>query len=406
MVASTESRPQKWQRSQIRNGMERYREALENYYIKNTRLVEVSNGLRAFSLLSPSLGSNAARRRIRRIMNNISDAGTIVADDGATIWGSRTPHFATVAVTYDCQCDCQHCSAYSYKQGVARTHSALTLSELKDAIRQAVDLGTTCVILTGGEPLLYNGLLRLIESVDHAKSICTIFSNGEYLTEQMVSRLTQAGLFGVFVSLDSADPAQHDAHRRRKGIFEKALDGIKRCQDAGILTGLSSYITRENTCNGQLDAMMDLGKKLNVLEVFLFDVIATGKLRKEQNCMLGEHEVAQVKAFRKRYNEMADYPRIIHQTMFTSIAYPCAAEGCPAGVAQIHLRGNGDVAPCDFTPFPLGNIRQESLEAIWHRITESPVFSSGSRCCRLADPAYWDQLAAMCSGAAPELPVG
>jgi len=61
-----ESSLQKWQRSMIRNNIEKYREALENYYIKNKRIVEVSSG-KAFSLLSPPLGSPAARRRIRFI---------------------------------------------------------------------------------------------------------------------------------------------------------------------------------------------------------------------------------------------------------------------------------------------------------------------------------------------------
>jgi MoaA/NifB/PqqE/SkfB family radical SAM enzyme len=380
---------QKWQRSIIRNNMAQYREALRNYYIKDKPVVEVSDGYTAFSLLSPPLGSAAARRRIRFIMNNIIDRDTSVRDDGTVSWGSRTPHFITIAVTYKCQCDCLHCSAYLNREQTKRNGNALTVAQLKSAIKQAVDLGTTSVILTGGEPLLHERICDLVRTVDKSKSICSMFTNGEFLSGDIIRKLKRAGLFGVFVSLDHSEPQRHNENRGRKELFEKAVRGIKLCQEHGILTGISTYITREKLCNGELDAMMELGKNLNVLEVFLFDIIATGRLDGKQGCMLNEKEVEQIQEFRKKYNVRPDYPRIIHQTMFTSIAYPCAAEGCPGGVAQMHLRADGDVAPCDFTPFSFGNIRRNSLRQLWHAITSSEIYSKSSRRCRLSDPAFW-----------------
>jgi len=140
---------------------------------------------------------------------------------------------------------------------------------------------------------------------------------------------------------------------------------------------------------------MQLARSLGVLEVFVFDVIATGRLSEDRGCMLTDAEVEEVRAFRQRYNEAPDYPRIIHQTMLASIAYPCAAEGCPAGVAQIHVRADGDVAPCDFTPFAFGNVRERPLAEIWSAMAGSPLYASRSRRCRLADPAYWRDLAAV-----------
>lgn len=384
-----ESNLQKWQRSMIRDGIERYRRSLTNYYIQNKSLVELEGGQQAFSLLSPPLGSAVARRRLRFIMKNVIDANTVVSPGGAVNWGDRTPHFLTVAVTYHCQCDCRHCSAEDYKEDARRNDSALSLPELKGAIQQAVDIGTTCVIFTGGEPLLLEGIEDLIAAVDPAQAICAMFSNGEYLSLERAQRLKQAGLFGVFVSLDAADAAEHDRHRGRPGLFDHALEGIANCQQAGLLTGISTFITPENLRDGRLAAMMDLGRQLNVLELFLFDVIATGKLDGRQECMLSDADVEEVVRFRQHYNETPDYPRIIHQTMFTSIAYPCAAEGCPAGVAQIHLRGNGDVTPCDFAPFGFGNVRKRPLKEIWEGLSRHPVFLQGSKRCRLADPVYW-----------------
>jgi len=386
-----ESNLKKWQRSMIRNGIVRYRENLQNYYIKEKPIIEVDQG-KAFSLLSPSLGSAAARRRIRFIMKDIVFKDTGVGENGAIAWASRTPHFMTIAVTYKCQCDCLHCSVYVYREEVKRQRNGLSINELKRAVNEAVDLGTTCVIFTGGEPLLCDHIYDLVRTVDKHRSICTIFTNGEYLNEDSVLKLKEAGIFGLFVSLDYSDPEKHDENRRRKGLFEKAVQGIRLCQERGILTGISTYITKEKILCGELDEMMDLAKRLNVLEVFVFDIIATGRLKDEPSCMLNENEVNGIKEFRRRYNEKPDYPRIIHQTMFTSIAYPCAAEGCPGGVAQMHLRANGDISPCDFTPLSFGNIRQRSMRKIWESMRQSDIYSKPLRGCRLADPDFRNQL--------------
>jgi len=378
---------QSWQRSTIRNSMARYRRAQEDYYVSGKPLVELPDGSQAFSLVSPPLGSPAARRRIRRIVDNMMKGG-----DPMAALSARTPHVTTIAVTYACQCDCAHCSAVHYQDETARAGTALGAEELTDAIRQTMDLGTTCVILTGGEPLVFKGIYDLIASVDPARSVCTIFTNGEYLVEETVARLKAAGLFGVYVSLDHADTAAHDAHRGRPGLAAKAFRGLALCREAGILTGISTYATHEKIRSGELDALMDLARDHQVLEVFLFDVIPTGRLTGQHECLLSDEEANQIVEFRGKYTARPDYPRIVHQTMFASIAYPCVAEGCPAAMVQMHLRANGDVSPCDFTPHSFGNIRRQSLGDIWVAMTKSPLYAVPSARCRLSRPAFWAEL--------------
>jgi len=381
-----------WQRSAIRNTMANYRRAQENYYIRGKPLVELEDGSKAFSLLTPPLGSLAARRRVKLIMENMLQANARApasADFGAA---GRTPHVITIAVTYNCQCDCLHCSAADYRDRARRENTTLLLEELKGAIDQSLALGTTCVVLTGGEPLLYEHIYELVASVDRSRSVCTIFTNGEFLREHTVQRLKKAGVFGVFVSLDHADSGRHDANRQRPGLAEKAYRGVRRCQQAGILTGISTYATKEKIEDGELDALMEIARDLGVLEVFLFDVIPTGRLSAQRECMLSEEDARRIVAFRAKYNALPDFPRIIHQTMFSSIAYPCVAEGCPAAVVQIHLRANGDVCPCDFTPYSFGNIRERPLREIWESMSADPLYAKPSARCRLSQEAFWSKL--------------
>ena len=104
-----------WQRKMVRNSMAQYRQALENYYIKGKQVIQTADGQTAFSLLSPPIASVVAKRRIRLIMANLL-AQSVQDNTKGIPPGSRTPHFVTMAVTYDCQCGCSHCSAISYNQ--------------------------------------------------------------------------------------------------------------------------------------------------------------------------------------------------------------------------------------------------------------------------------------------------
>jgi MoaA/NifB/PqqE/SkfB family radical SAM enzyme len=377
-----------WQRSFIRGNVSQYRQALEKYYIKDKPMVEVAGGYKAFSLLSPPIASPVGRRRLRYIIDNLMEQQGSKRKAGLIPLKSRTPHFITIAVTYDCQCDCSHCSASTYKENTLKRSDALSFSEIKKSIQDFVRLGATSIVLTGGEPLLYNRIFDLVSAVDPGKAICTVFTNGEYLNPETVESLKASGAFGVFVSFDFADAKKHETNRRRPGIFDKAAAGVKLCQDAGILTGISTYVTKEKIKSGEMDALMELGRKLKVLEVFIFDVIPTGRLDNAHECLLNDPDFDCLRSFREKYNQRPDYPRIIHQTMLTSIAFPCTGEGCPAGVAHMHLRANGDVSPCDFTPYSFGNVRASSLSDIWGKMTSSDWYASPSPKCRLSDVRF------------------
>ncbi len=392
----SEPRLAAWQRSAIRENLARYRRAQEDYALLGKPVVTRSDGRRVFSLVSPPLDSPAARRRVRYLMeDNLSAAGAAASPERlGALPASRTPHVVTIAVTYRCQCRCEHCSAERYRDEVIEAGTALSLAELIDAARQSVELGATCVVLTGGEPLLLDGIYDLVASIDPSKAAATLFTNGECVDEGVARRLAEAGAHGVYVSIDDPDPATHDRNRGRPGLFAKATGALTALAAAGVPTGLSTYVTRERVETGGLEAMMDLARSLGVLEVFLFDVIPTGRLEGQFDCLLSEEHMRAVSTFRAEYARKPEFPRLIHQTLFSSLAYPCAAEGCPAATVQAHVRGNGDVSPCDFTPRSFGNLRERPLSEIWRDMTASPLYAKPSPRCRLSRREFWDRLAA------------
>ncbi len=56
------------------------------------------------------------------------------------------------------------------------------------------------------------------------------------LTREMVSRLKEAGVTRLALSLDGASPESHDAFRGEEGTFQRPLEALSWAKEAGLPT--------------------------------------------------------------------------------------------------------------------------------------------------------------------------
>ena len=299
--------------------------------------------------------------------------------------GHPLPATHTMQITTACQCDCVHCSAARHRDGIK---AILSTDECKSFIRQSVALGVVIVIFTGGEPLLRKDLCELIASVNPDEAVSMIFTNGHLLDKEHVGALKRAGLFSLMVSLDSPDPQEHDRMRGLSGCWQHAVDGIRRSLDAGLLCGISTYATPERLHGGQVREMIELGRRLGVHEITIFDVVPTGRLlRQDESALLSAEDKAELCALERQLNGSDGYPHIITQAHVNG---PTGA-GCYAAWFQLYSTAYGDVTPCDFTPISFGNVREEPLADIWARMTSHPSYCAHMDHCRMQDQQFRHQ---------------
>ncbi|MFX0006714.1 MAG: radical SAM protein, partial [Candidatus Hermodarchaeota archaeon] len=100
------------------------------------------------------------------------------------------PLAMTFAVSYNCQCNCVHCSAGKHFK---KDRKELTTEEAKKLIDEAQKLGVSMIVFTGGEPLLREDIFELVSYVDSTKAMPMMFTNGEFLTDENVEKLADAG---------------------------------------------------------------------------------------------------------------------------------------------------------------------------------------------------------------------
>ena len=127
-----------WQRKLVRKNMDEYRKAVEDYYIRDKKIVTMDHGYKAFSLLTPPIASPVAKRRIKLIMRDLLSGVGTDQEQGLSAFKSKTPHFVSVAITYDCQCACGHCSSALYQKRSREMKDQLSLQELKDVADQLI----------------------------------------------------------------------------------------------------------------------------------------------------------------------------------------------------------------------------------------------------------------------------
>ena len=130
-----------------------------------------------------------------------------------------------LSVTDRCNLRCSYCMPEEEYVWLPR-EDILTFEEAAGLVDVFTDLGVDKVRLTGGEPLLRNGLERLVRLLAANPRLrdLAITTNGILLAER-ASALRGAGLHRVTVSLDTLRPERFKALTRREAL-PQVLEGI------------------------------------------------------------------------------------------------------------------------------------------------------------------------------------
>jgi cyclic pyranopterin phosphate synthase len=108
----------------------------------------------------------------------------------------------------------------------------LTLEEIQSIAKAFVELGVKKIRITGGEPLVRNGVLDLLTQLGKLENLheLVLTTNGSQLTT-MATALKQAGVKRLNISLDTLD-AEKFAALTRTGNLQQVLKGIEAAKSA------------------------------------------------------------------------------------------------------------------------------------------------------------------------------
>ena len=85
-------------------------------------------------------------------------------------------------------------------------------------------LGTTAIIISGGEPLLHPDIDKIIARIRHHKMLACMITNGYLLTQERIQKLNQAGLEYMQISIDNVHP--DDVSKKSLRLLDKKLQWL------------------------------------------------------------------------------------------------------------------------------------------------------------------------------------
>lgn len=285
-----------------------------------------------------------------------------------------------------------------------------------DKLSTIANIGLPAISFSGGEPLTREDFFEIATYAKKHIGYVSVASNGTLITKEKAEQLKKTGIDYIEISLDGANPQIHDSFRGIPQAFEKSIDGIKNCVEAGIDTCIATVFHKNNL--GELEKMLALSKQLDT-RFMHFNYIPTGRAKENMQLDLSPQErlgvleimaqrMMEIYSQKKQEEIQTGHSNLAADRLFSTCpqyasvtkalsekrgenfmvsAHYAAREGiskvanflggCGCGRLYSCLEPNGDLKPCVFFPTNkdtvIGNILTDDFEKIWNK---SPLLNN------------------------------
>ncbi|KRT71208.1 MAG: radical SAM protein [candidate division NC10 bacterium CSP1-5] len=302
---------------------------------------------------------------------------------------ASTPYTISWNLTQRCNQRCAHCYLSAFPGASAAEE--LSTEECFRVVDEIAEVNPdVLLILTGGEPLLRTDLFDLGGYAADKGFTVVLGTNGFLLKQQHAKAMRQSGIQGASISLDSTDPARHDAFRRLPGAWRGAIQATEVLRAEGLPFSLHMSVIEWNV--EEIPAMIDLARDLGARVLNLFFLVRTGRGEGLVDITPAQYEriltdVARAQGVGSddgsaddpwgaavgRAGEMLIrakcapfFRRILYELDPASPLLKNFSEGsCPAGRHYCRIMPDGDVTACPYMPVVAGNLRRIPFGTLW-----------------------------------------
>ncbi|MEW6046559.1 MAG: radical SAM protein [Bacillota bacterium] len=263
---------------------------------------------------------------------------------------------------------CQNACAWCYASDMPRVRE-LDTALWKQVLDRLWHAGIPMVNFTGGEPTMRPDLVELVR---HAEKFVTgLITNGRALAG-LVGELKAASLDYIQVSIESADPAVHDAIVGSAGAWKETVGGIRAALDAGMYVSTNTTLTKANA-RGFPDLLCFLAG-IGVRYVGCNALIPAGRGVGHPDAMRPQDLKAILAGAAAVAGELGLEFNWFTPTCYNDldpVAMGLGAKSCSACHTNMAVRPDGMVVPCQswLHDEGLGNI----LTTPWKRIFNHPL---------------------------------
>jgi len=145
----------------------------------------------------------------------------------------RKINYLRISVTDLCNLRCKYCMP---EKGIDKIYhkEILTLEEMQNITEKFVEIGVDKVRITGGEPLVRNNILKLVEGIGRIEQVrdLAMTTNGTLL-KKYARDLKNAGLNRLNISLDTLNQEKY-SRITKTGQLKDVIEGIEAAKKEGL----------------------------------------------------------------------------------------------------------------------------------------------------------------------------
>lgn len=283
----------------------------------------------------------------------------------------RPLRYVDTAIHYHCNLSCEHCFATQLQD---KKRKQLTLADYARIAEESMKAGAVNFSFQGGEPTInLNQLISIIQQFKPWKNLISVTTNATLLTENKIDRLRKAGVDILTISLDSGVAAEHDKFRGQSGAFDKVMQTIEYATSHGLNVTIGATVFKGNLYSDGIKRLIEFCENRGIILFFSLAAPA-GNWKDNYDGLLSEQDMAHIRELERT-----------HTYLRTDFNANWLHHGCGAVKEILYLTPYGDIFPCPYLHFSLGNILEESVSSIRERSMTLPYLKDYYPTCLCAE---------------------
>lgn len=282
------------------------------------------------------------------------------------------PIILYLEVTKKCNLKCKFCDIWLIqRKNRDLLRNELSTQEIISLIKESKRIGVKLIHFDGGEPLMRNDILKLLNTARKSNMVVSIVTNATILSK--IEKMTK-NVNIVHISLDSINASHHDNWRGKKGTYRKVLKAIEiiKRTDPNLPIFLNTLVHSKNY--KELISIAEFAKKCGLTGIRFLPIhrelpVNVYSIQDETFFFKNNSQIEQLKKeLKKLRNRLSNLDLISNSSFLFHIpTFYCKKYfkfTCYAGYLFCKIDSLGNLYFCSLGN-SCGNIRNESLFKIW-----------------------------------------
>ena len=274
------------------------------------------------------------------------------------------PSVMNIELTTNCPLHCPQC--YCSLTGGKNIDAKTAIKRIKEG----GEMGVTDVMLSGGETMCYPYLYEIINAAKKYCGVANVALSGFNFTQEIFDRMIDAGVGGIFISLNGSS---EEINSQTRDGFDLAIAALKLLSDNGYKNTTINWVMHSSNADDFIN-VVKLAESYNVANLVIIGVkpdsrhtLSTIPTAEQMNDVA---KIVRTHKGKMRIFIESCYSPLLALTCDTKLLGNMNIgknKGCNAGRSMVSINVNGEFSPCRHLDY---FERWDSLVEYWEK---SPI---------------------------------